>query len=41
MVRLVPCGVRKCRQAAIDGERERERDRDITIKKEKEGRTIV
>jgi hypothetical protein len=27
MVRLVPCGVRECRHAAID--RERDRDRDI------------
>jgi hypothetical protein len=34
MVRLVPCGVRECRQALIDRERETE-----TFKQEKKGRT--
>ena len=37
MVRLVPCGVRECRQAVIDRERERGKE-TITNKKRKEGR---
>jgi hypothetical protein len=43
MVRLVPCGVRECRQAVIDRESERQRDH-ITNKEGREGmegRTIV
>ena len=36
MVRLVPSGVRECRQAVIDRERDREREREITNKKKNE-----
>ena len=44
MVRLVPCGVRECRQAGSNRlmrERERERERDHHKQQEKkEGRTV-